>query len=62
VASGSGNNDHAGKGLLKGSYRCHTQNKATGQWFELQDLHVTETVPQLIGLSESYVLIYERKQ
>mmetsp|Transcript_28280 Transcript_28280/g.27113 ORF Transcript_28280/g.27113 Transcript_28280/m.27113 type:complete len:627 (+) Transcript_28280:162-2042(+) len=44
-----------------GSYRCHTQNKATGQWFELQDLHVTETMPQLIGLSEAYILIYERK-
>ena len=38
------------------------QNKATGQWFELQDLHVTETMPQLIGLSEAYTLIYERKQ
>ena len=29
--------------------------------FELQDLHVTETMPQLIGLSEAYILIYERK-
>ncbi|CAM9396362.1 unnamed protein product, partial [Ectocarpus fasciculatus] len=47
--------------LTQGSYRCHLQNKATGQWFELQDLHVTETLPQLIGLSESYLLIYERK-
>jgi hypothetical protein len=44
-----------------GSYRVHTQNKATGQWFELQDLHVSETTPQQIGLSEAYVLIYERK-
>ena len=47
--------------LTQGSYRCHVQNKATGQWFEMQDLHVTETMPQLIGLSESYLLIYERK-
>lgn len=47
--------------LTQGSYRCHLQNKATGQWFELQDLHVTETMPQLIGLSESYILVYERK-
>jgi hypothetical protein len=38
-----------------------SQNKATEQWFELQDLHVSETMPQLIGLSESYMLVYERK-
>ena len=47
--------------LDNGCYRAHTQNKATGQWFELQDLHVSETMPQLIGLSESYILVYERK-
>jgi U4/U6.U5 tri-snRNP-associated protein 2 len=45
-----------------GSFRVHTQNKATGQWFELQDLHVAETLPQQIGLSEAYILIYERKK
>ena len=28
-------------------FRHHTQ--ATSQWFELQDLHVSETMPQLIG-------------
>jgi U4/U6.U5 tri-snRNP-associated protein 2 len=27
----------------------------------MKDLHVQETMPQLIGLSESYVLIFERK-
>lgn len=47
--------------LGTGQYRVHTRNKATNQWFELQDLHVTETMPQLIGLSESYILMYERK-
>eukprot|EP00602_Paraphysomonas_sp_CaronLab_P000725 CAMPEP_0185027716 /NCGR_PEP_ID=MMETSP1103-20130426/12934_1 /TAXON_ID=36769 /ORGANISM="Paraphysomonas bandaiensis, Strain Caron Lab Isolate" /LENGTH=339 /DNA_ID=CAMNT_0027561823 /DNA_START=877 /DNA_END=1896 /DNA_ORIENTATION=- len=47
--------------LEAGSYRAHVQNKGTGQWFELQDLHVMETMPQLIGLSESYMLIYEKK-
>jgi hypothetical protein len=40
--------------------RCHAA-QATNQWFELQDLHVTETMPQLIALSESYLLVYERK-
>jgi hypothetical protein len=36
--------------LEAGSYRIHVQNKATSQWFELQDLHVMETMPQLIGV------------
>lgn len=44
-----------------GSYKVHLQNKATGQWFQIQDLQVSETLSQVIGLSESYLLIYERK-
>lgn len=47
--------------LEEGSYRCHVQHKATGQWYEIQDLTVRETMPQLIGVSESYLLIFERK-
>merc|ERR1711871_270987 len=47
--------------LDNGIYRIHTRNKATDQWFELQDLHVSETMPQLISISESYMLIYEKK-
>jgi len=47
--------------LEEGSYRCHVQHKATGQWYEMQDLEVRETMPQLIGVSESYILIFERK-
>eukprot|EP00615_Pteridomonas_danica_P001387 CAMPEP_0114336228 /NCGR_PEP_ID=MMETSP0101-20121206/5568_1 /TAXON_ID=38822 ORGANISM="Pteridomonas danica, Strain PT" /NCGR_SAMPLE_ID=MMETSP0101 /ASSEMBLY_ACC=CAM_ASM_000211 /LENGTH=285 /DNA_ID=CAMNT_0001468083 /DNA_START=806 /DNA_END=1663 /DNA_ORIENTATION=+ len=48
--------------LDAGSYRVHIQNKATEQWYEIQDLHVQETMPQLVGLSESYMLIYERQK
>nr|BAO65810.1 ubiquitin specific peptidase 39 [Ciliophrys infusionum] len=48
--------------LEAGSYRVHLQNKATDQWYEIQDLHVDETMPQLVGLSESYMLIYERQK
>ena len=48
--------------LEAGSYRVHIQNKATEQWYEIQDLHVQETMPQLVGLSESYLLIYERQK
>jgi len=47
--------------LEEGSYRCHVQHKATGQWYEMRDLNVTETMPQLIGVSESLLLIFERK-
>jgi len=48
--------------LKCGSYRAHVYNKASEQWYEIQDLHVQETMPQLIGLSESYIMIYERKR
>jgi hypothetical protein len=47
--------------LEEGSYRCHVSHKATGQWYEMQDLNVTKTMPQLIGDSESLLLVFERK-
>lgn len=33
----------------KGSYKIHVPLKSNGQWYEIQDLHVQETSPQLIG-------------
>lgn len=45
----------------KGSYRVHILHRATSSWFELQDLHVTELLPQMIPLSESYIQIWERQ-
>lgn len=48
--------------LDDGTYKCHVQHKGSGQWYEIQDLHVQETMPQLIGLSETYILIFERKR
>ena len=47
--------------LEEGYYKCHVQNRGTKQWFEFQDDNVTEILPQQIGLSENYVLIFERK-
>ena len=47
--------------LQDGSYKCHVQHRGTKQWYEIQDLDVREIMPQLIGLSESYLLIFERK-
>ncbi|KAK2720118.1 ubiquitin carboxyl-terminal hydrolase 39-like [Artemia franciscana] len=46
----------------KGSYRVHVLHKASGKWFEMQDLHVTEILPQMITLTESYIQIYELRK
>ena len=43
----------------KGSYRMHILHRGTGKWFEMQDLHVTEILPQMITLSESYIQVWE---
>jgi len=48
-------------GAPQGTYRVHVFNRASDQWYEIQDLHVQETLPQLITISESCVLIYEKK-
>eukprot|EP00051_Salpingoeca_urceolata_P034191 m.23929 g.23929 ORF g.23929 m.23929 type:complete len:717 (-) comp7336_c0_seq1:152-2302(-) len=45
----------------KGTYRSHVLNTGSQQWYELQDLHVTEILPQMITLSESYIQIWERQ-
>ena len=47
--------------LQHGTYRVHVRQPASDQWYEIQDLHVSETMPQLIGLSESLLCIYERR-
>jgi U4/U6.U5 tri-snRNP-associated protein 2 len=46
--------------LQEGSYKVHVQHLSTRQWYEIQDLHVQEIMPQQIGLSESYVLIFRK--
>lgn len=30
--------------------------------YEMQDLHVTETLPQIVALSEAYMQIYEQHE
>ncbi|XP_015786303.1 U4/U6.U5 tri-snRNP-associated protein 2 [Tetranychus urticae] len=44
----------------KGAYRIHVLHRGSGKWFEMQDLHVTEILPQMITLSESYIQIWEK--
>lgn len=42
-----------------GSYKAHIYCRAKDQWFEMENLHVTDTLPQLVAVSEAYVQIYE---
>jgi U4/U6.U5 tri-snRNP-associated protein 2 len=44
-----------------GSYRVHILHRASGKWYEMQDLHVTEILPQMIPLSESYIQVWRRQ-
>lgn len=59
-------------GAGKGSYRTHIfhqvrvyrlylwnadANQPTGDWYEMQDLHVTKILPQMITLSEPYIQV-----
>lgn len=48
--------------LQEGSYKCHIQHQGTKQWYEMQDLHVQEVMPQQVSLSESYLLIFRRSE
>ncbi len=36
--------------INRGAYKIHVPFKATNQWYDIQDLHVSETTPQLIGI------------
>ena len=31
-------------------------------WYEVQDLRVTDVLPQMVALSETYIQVYELKQ
>lgn len=41
----------------KGTYKVHILHRATGQWYEMQDLHVTQRLSQMITLSEAYIQV-----
>ena len=59
LPAGIAKENHVEDPLHFGTYRVHVQHPASEQWYEIQDLHVTETMPQLIGLSESLMMIYK---
>jgi len=49
---------HDGK-AGEGSYRIHVHRKVEDLWYEVQDLRVTDILPQMVALSESYWQLYE---
>jgi U4/U6.U5 tri-snRNP-associated protein 2 len=42
-----------------GRYKVQILHKATGSWYEIEDLHISEVSPQAISISEAYLQIYE---
>ena len=34
----------------------------SNNWYEMQDLHVSKVLPEILPLSEAYVQIYERRR
>ena len=46
--------------LTRGTYRVQVRNRAKNQWVEIEDLHISDTMPQLVAQSDSYVCIFER--
>jgi U4/U6.U5 tri-snRNP-associated protein 2 len=45
-----------------GTYRVHVHRKSEDSWYEVQDLRVTDILPQMVALSETYMQVYELKQ
>ncbi|EUB62340.1 U4/U6.U5 tri-snRNP-associated protein 2 [Echinococcus granulosus] len=41
-----------------GTHRIFVLQRGTGKWFEMQDLHVNEVLPQMIPLSESLIQVW----
>lgn len=48
-------------GAGKGTYLAQTLHAGTEEWFETQDLHVVDILPQMITLATSYIQVWERQ-
>jgi len=44
-----------------GSYRIHVNHKLTNMWKEIQDLVVSDALPEMIPLSEAFIQIWVRR-
>lgn len=44
-----------------GHYKVHLQGSEPGLWWEVHDLAVSDTLPQMVTLAEAYLQIFERQ-
>lgn len=44
-----------------GTYKCQALHAPTQQWFEIHDLRVSQVLPQMVALTETYMQIYQRQ-
>jgi len=49
---------HSGD-VCNGTYKMYIFRLFEEQWYEVQDLAVTEVLPQMVALSEAYLQVYE---
>ena len=45
----------------KTKYLINILFSGSNNWFEMQDLHVSKVLPEILPLSEALVQIYERR-
>jgi U4/U6.U5 tri-snRNP-associated protein 2 len=43
----------------EGTYHAHVHRAAEGTWYDVQDLTLSEVLPQVVALSEAYVQVYQ---
>mmetsp|Transcript_48643 Transcript_48643/g.97447 ORF Transcript_48643/g.97447 Transcript_48643/m.97447 type:complete len:381 (+) Transcript_48643:571-1713(+) len=62
VTKATGTNEVHDKGIAikEGVFRAQVLNKSQEQWFQIDDLHIQEILPQVVSISEAYIQIYER--
>lgn len=53
---------HEGKDYHKGNNRALIYHKPNNMWYEMQDLHVQEKMPQIVAISEAYIQTWARKE
>ena len=45
-----------------GAYHVNVHHQGSNQWYDIEDLHVKEIMPYQIGMSESNLLVYRRRE
>ena len=43
-------------------FQVHILHEGSGKWFEMNDLYMTEILPQMKTLTEAYIQIYKRRE